>query len=90
VGGGVGFLAAGVALDLTWVNANAADLDEAIAHPERHSRADANGITQRFQAARWTTLGLLGVGVAGAAAGTLMEFTHLTVTPWGVGMSGRF
>ena len=65
---GGALVAVGVALDLFWVLPAYANVEDARSHPETITRAEADELTASYQAARWTTIGVLGAGVAVAGA----------------------
>jgi diaminopimelate epimerase len=67
-------------LDLFWVLPAYENVSDARSNPETVTRAEANELTASFQAARWTTIGVLGAGVAVAGSSF---FVH----PAGVGLA---
>jgi hypothetical protein len=90
MGGGGGCMALGTGLYFAWVNPAYSAVSDANSAPATVTRREADTITGRYNTARLVTAGLLGVGVAGVAAGATVEFTQVSVTPWGVTVSGRF
>jgi hypothetical protein len=79
---GGALVAVGVALDLFWVGPTYRRVEDARSDPETITRAEADDRTTSFQAARWTTLGVLGAGVAVAGTGLF-----LPVRPTGLGLA---
>jgi hypothetical protein len=90
LGGGGGCLAVGTGLYFAWVNPAWAEVDQANRDPASVTRREADELSQRYSLARAVTTGLLGLGIAGAATGALVEITNVGVTPWGLSVSGRF
>lgn len=90
LGGGGGCLAIGTGLYFAWVNPAYSAVADANGKPASFDRAEADAITGRFNTARLVTSGLLGLGLASVAGGAVVEFTDLSITPWGVSVGGRF
>jgi hypothetical protein len=65
---GSALVAVGLALDFFWVVPAYADVEDARNNPDTVTRAEADELTASYQAARWTTLGVLGAGVAVAGS----------------------
>ena len=61
---GGALVAVGLALDLLWVAPTYAKVSDAQSDPESVTRAEANELTASYNAARWTTIGVLGAGIA--------------------------
>ena len=61
---GGALVAVGLALDLFWVRPAYANVSDARSEPEATTRAEADELTAAFNTARWTTIGVLGAGVA--------------------------
>ena len=79
VSGGA-LVAVGFALDLFWVLPAYADIEDARSNPDSVSRAEADELTASYQAARWTTIAVMGAGVAVAGS-------SLFVHPAGAGLA---
>jgi hypothetical protein len=90
LGGGGGALAVGTGLYFAWVNPAYASVNDANATPASLTRVEADDITARYNTARLVTASLLGVGLVGVAGGAAVEFTHVSITPWGVSVGGSF
>ena len=90
LGGGGGCVALGTGLYFAWVNPAYSAVADANGAPATITRAEADDITGRYNTARLVTAGLLGVGVAAVAGGAVVEFTDVSITPWGISVSGRF
>ncbi len=69
IGGGGLLLAAGVALNFAVVAPAWREIEQARAFPQLHDRASSDALSQKFNRARWTTLGLFGAGAATFGAG---------------------
>jgi hypothetical protein len=65
---GGALVAVGLALDLFWVLPAYANVEDARSNPDTVTRAEADALTASFQAARWTTIGVLGAGVVVAGS----------------------
>jgi hypothetical protein len=89
--GGGALFAVGLVLDLVWVNPTYADVADARANPATITRTEADEITAAFNTARWTTVGLLGGGLAIGGIGFLLD-AHPAVVAGQPGMvvGGRF
>ncbi len=90
MGGGGGCLALGTGLYFAWVNPAYGAVADANADPASLNRVEADALTGRYNTARLVTAGLLGVGLAATAGGAVVEFTHVSITPWGVSVGGSF
>jgi hypothetical protein len=67
VSGGA-LMAVGFALDLFWVLPSYANIEDARSDPDSVSRAEADDLTASYQAARWTTISVMGAGVVVAGS----------------------
>lgn len=89
--GGGALLLGGAAVNFLVVNPTYAEIEAARAAPASVSRADADALTSRFDVSRFTTIGLLGAGVAAMGAGILVDDRlTLVAAPSGVGLVGQF
>jgi hypothetical protein len=77
---GGALVAVGFALDLFWVLPAYADIEDARSNPDSITRAEADELTKSYQAARWTTIGVIGAGVVVAGS-------SLFVHPAGAGLA---
>jgi hypothetical protein len=77
---GGALVAVGFALDLFWVLPAYADIEDARSNPESVSRTEADELTASYQAARWTTISVMGAGVVVAGS-------SLFVHPAGAGLA---
>src|SRR5205085_5619026 len=72
---GGALVAVGFALDLFWVLPAYADIEDARSNPDSVSRTEADELTASYQAARWTTISVMGAGVVVAGSSV---FVHPT------------
>jgi len=79
VSGGA-LVAVGFALDLFWVLPSYANIEDARSDPDSVTRAEADELTASYQAARWTTISVMGAGVVVAGS-------SLFVHPSGAGLA---
>jgi hypothetical protein len=77
---GGALIAVGFALDLFWVLPAYANIEDARSNPDSVTRAEADDLTASYQAARWTTISVMGAGVAVAGS-------SLFVHPAGAGLA---
>jgi hypothetical protein len=89
VSGGV-LLGVGVALDLLWVVPAYADVEAARNAPDATTRKDADALTSAFNTARWTTVGVLGGGVAITGVSFLLDAPGGPVSGPTFRISGRW
>ena len=88
--GGGGCVAVGTGLYFAWVSPAYSAIEAARTEPSGITRADADCLTGSFNTARVVTGSLLGLGLAGATGGLVMQLTHVAITPWGVTVGGTF
>ncbi len=79
---GGGLVAVGLALDLLWVAPAYAKVSDARSEPETITRSEADALTASFQAARWTTVGVLGAGLVVVGSGFVLD-----LHPAGLGLA---
>ncbi len=96
MGGGVGLVLAGTGTYYAWVVPAFESVQSAREQVQTDglTQADADAISQAFNLARYTTLGLLASGTALTAYGTVLTVQNVsvqpTVTPQWFGFSGQF
>lgn len=81
---GGALLVSGTVVNFAMVNPAYADIEAANAAPRSISRADADQLITRFDIARYTTLGLLGAGLATTGVSFFVDAPVRPVLGWGV------
>ena len=91
LGAGGALLVSGVAVNFLVVNPTYGKIEDARAAPATVTRDEADALTGRFNASRFTTMGLIGAGALTVGVGVMID-DHLWLVPApnGVGLVGQF
>lgn len=89
--GGGALILGGAAVNFLVVNPTYGQIEDARGAPASVTRAEADALTSRFNASRFTTIGLMGAGVAAMGVGILVDDRYTLVPqPGGLGLVGQF